>query len=160
MIPDRSAPGPRILAMFRRFGGLPGGAWILSRILSRMVPYTGTIKPTVEQLRPGYARVSIRDRRAVRNHLGSVHAIALANLGEYAAGLALLAGLPGDVRGIVTGLRVEYLKKARGPLVAESRSRAPEAVDAPVDHAVVAEIVDRDGDIVARITADWRLSPR
>lgn len=159
MIPDRSAPGRQILAMFRRLDGRPGGSWIFARIMARMVPYTGTIKPTVEELRPGYARVSIRDRRAVRNHLGSVHAIALANLGEYTSGLAALTGLPADVRGIVTGLRVAYLKKARGPLVAESRSRAPDAVDAAVDHAVVAEIVDRDGDIVARITANWRLSP-
>jgi len=128
--------------------------------MARMVPYTASIKPTVEELRPAYARVSIRDRRAVRNHLGSVHAIALANLGEYASGLASLTALPFDIRGIVVGLHVEYFKKARGPLVAESASRAPETVDGPVDHSVVAEIRDRDGDVVARVTTDWRLAKR
>ena len=129
-------------------------------IMARMVPYTASIKPTVEELRPGYARVSIRDRRAVRNHLGSVHAIALANLGEYTSGLASLTGLPPDIRGIVVGLHVEYFKKARGRLVAQSTARAPEAVDGPVQNSVSAEIKDGDGDVVARVTTDWQLSPR
>lgn len=157
-MPDVPTSATRLLALWGRLAPVPGGRWLFGRLFGRVVPYTGSVRPRVEALAPGHARVSMRDRRSVRNHLASVHAIALANLGEAATGLALVGALPPTARGILRELRVTFLKKARGTLVAECRCTVPE-VRETVDVEVSAVIRDEAGDEVAHVTACWRLGP-
>lgn len=156
MARTNETPGDRLKSMWSTLSPLPGGRWIFSRLLGLMVPYTNSIRSTVLEFEPGHARVLMRDRRRVRNHLRSVHAIALANVGELVTGLSLISGLGSDLRAILTGLDIRYTKKARGPLVAEAMCTIPEVVDS-IDHPVEATIRDEDGDVVAIVTARWRL---
>jgi acyl-coenzyme A thioesterase PaaI-like protein len=125
----------------------------------RKVPYTGTVRPQVLELRPGYAKVTMSDRRRVRNHLNSIHAIALANLGEMTSGLAVTTWLPANARGIPVSLSITFLKKARGALTAEARCPIPDA-SRDAEHDFVSEIKDASGDVVARTTVRWRIGPR
>src|SRR4051794_12602708 len=117
--------------------GVPGGKAVFSRLVGRMAPYTGTIHAQVTVLRSGYAEVQMADRKAVRNHLDCVHAVALANLAELAGNVALAYSLPDDARFIVSGMEIEYVKKARGTIVATGEPPVPKtsgraAYDVPV----------------------------
>lgn len=151
-------PGERLANAWNRLSPWPGGRWLFSRLIGRMVPYSGSISATVLELRPGFARIRLRDHRAVRNHLDSIHAVALLNLAELTSGLAMLVGAPRGIRSIVTGISMEYTKKARGRLTCESRADFP-AIDSAMEHVVHATIRDEEGDEVARASVRWRLSP-
>lgn len=160
MTSSLDAPGARLLASWGRLARLPAGPWLFSRALGRRVPYTGSLGARVEALERGRARVRLRDRRAVRNHLGSVHAVALANLGELATGLAVLTALPPGVRGIVLRLEVDYLRKARGTLTAEARWSPPEPPalpTLPAEAIAEARIHDAGDEIVAIVRSTWKL---
>ena len=159
MSDDNASPGEKLLRNWRQLSRWPGGQRLFSWIVGRTAPYTGTLGARVTKLEPGHARVELRDRHRVRNHLESVHAVALVNLGEIATGLATLSGLPSTVRGIVVGLSAEYLKKARGRLVAECESRVVQVAER-VEHRAEAFIRDEAGDVVAKVTARWLLAPR
>jgi len=152
------APGERLRALWRRLAPLPGGKVLFSLLLGRLTPYSGTIGARVEELAPGFCRAALRDRRRVRNHLASVHAMALANFAELTSGLAVLAGLAPGVQGIVTGFSISYQKKARGRLIAECRVTGLEVTAERAQEAAVT-ISDATGEVVARATAQWRLRP-
>lgn len=144
--------------LWDRLSGKPGGKALFGVMLGRMAPYTGTIRPRVLELRPGYARVAMQDRRAVRNHLRSVHAIALMNLAEASSGLAMSYGLPDDARAILTGLSMEYLKKARGTLTAEAEVEVPRTNERR-EYTLESVVRDEAGEIVARAAARWLVGP-
>lgn len=154
-MPDVSA---RIRTLWTTLSPKPGGKALFSWALGRMVPYTGSIRPRVLELRAGYARVEMRQRRAVRNHLESIHAIALANLAEVASGLAVIYGFPPATRGILVGFTIEYVKKARGTLVAECDCGV---MDVSETTECEVEVVVRDtaGDVVVRARPRWRIGP-
>ena len=95
---------------------MPGGKTLFTRAICLKAPYFGSIDPHIQELRPGYCEVHIKDRRGVHNHLGTVHAIAMCNMAELAGGMATEVTIPTDARWIPVGMTVEYLRKARGNL--------------------------------------------
>jgi acyl-coenzyme A thioesterase PaaI-like protein len=131
----------------------------MGTLVGRLAPYTGTIRPEVLALEVGFARVRMADRRAVRNHLSSVHAIALMNLGEVSTGLAMMFSVPEDARGIITHLGMDYLVKARGPITAECRCEVPGSSESRT-YEVTADLTDASGQVVARALARWLVGPR
>lgn len=137
----------------------PMGKTLFSIALGRIAPYTGSIGARITELRKGYCKVILRDRKKVRNHLNSIHAMALVNLAEVSTGVAMMYSLPPSARGILTGFEIEYVKKSRGTITAECHC-APPATTERKEYLVETTLRDQNGDTVATATAKWLIGPK
>lgn len=146
----------KVLELWQSLSGKTFGKQLFSRAIKLMVPYTGSVSPLVLELEPGHAKVQIRDRWGVRNHLQCVHAVALMNLGEAVTGLAVMSLMPPGSRGIVRELSMEYVKKARGTITGEARVEIPTAPGSH-DFDVHGELRNSVGEVVARARARWKI---
>jgi uncharacterized protein (TIGR00369 family) len=150
-----------ILPLFRRMRRWPAGLWLFTRAICFKAPYFGSIAPRVEALDDGRCEATLRHRRRVTNHIGTVHAIALCNLAELAGGLMTEATLPASMRWIPKGMTVAYLRKAVGTMRAVATPATPlvesaEGYDADVD----VRITDPAGETVFTARIGMWISPR
>jgi acyl-coenzyme A thioesterase PaaI-like protein len=144
----------QVLSMFNSVG-----PQAFSKMACQMAPYFTTITPLISALRPGHATVQVPFSREITNHLGTVHAIAMCNAAELAAGTMTDVSIPAGARWIPKGMTVEYLAKAKSDVTAVADG---EAVDWQTegDKIVPVDIHDAEGKKVftARITMNVKLS--
>lgn len=150
-----------LLRTYQTFTKYPFGHWMFSKAVCFKAPYFGSISPKFTLLENGRCEATIKDRRAVHNHIGTVHAIALCNLAELCAGVMIDASLPKVMRWIPKGMTVSYLKKASGlmhgiatpniPIVSSST-----AYDLPIN----VDVFDTSGDKVFNAEIRMYMSPK
>src|SRR3546814_8802149 len=104
------------LTLYRHITRWPASHWLFSRAVCFKAPYFASIRPRIELLEQGRCVASLRHRRAVTNHIGTVHAIALCNLAELTGGLAIDASLPPAMLRIPKGMTVEIMLQANGQM--------------------------------------------
>jgi len=158
-LPDVESSGNFVRSSWDRISKMPGGRRLFSVMVGRAAPYTGSIGARVEELRDGYARVTLRDRPQVRNHIRCVHAIALANLAELTGNVAIAYSLPDDARFIVAGMSMDYLKKARGTITGICEAPIPES-DERREYEVHVSMCDESGEEVAHCILRTLVGPK
>ena len=148
-------------ALHRRLSTWPGGQWLFSKMVCFKAPYFGSIAPRITRLEPGLCEGRFNDRRAVHNHIGTVHAIALCNIAELVMGLMVDATTPAGMRWIPKGMRVEYLKKAQGTITATARLTTPlHLADAGYAVEVPVTLHNKSGELVCRAGINCWISPQ
>ncbi len=150
---------PRAIDAWNRLKGHAAGRWLFSRIVCWRAPYFASIRPRFVQLGDGRVEVHMRKRRRVTNHIGTVHAIAMANLCEVAAGTMMEALLDASMRWIPRGMTIRYLAKANSGLVAKAVMPAVICGESR-DVMVNVQVFDSQGLEVVQAEITMYLSPR
>jgi len=148
------------LSLWQRLATIPAGKWLFSRLVCFKAPYFSSIRPRFQTLRPGHSVVTIRKRRAVSNHIGTVHAIAICNLAEIAAGTMTEITVPGDYRWIPKGMTVEYLRKAETDLTAVAEISPVPNFEGTLELPVTVVVTDTSNQAVFRAVINMWVSPR
>ena len=147
----------KVLDIYNTCSRLPLGKWMFSKMVCLKAPYFHSIKPVYTRLEEGYGEVVMKNRRRVRNHINSVHAIAMCNMCEYVGGMVIECSIPSHLRWIPKEMRVEYLKVARTDLTASCRLEVADWQDA-MEVPVVVEVFDTRKVMVLRATITMHVS--
>jgi acyl-coenzyme A thioesterase PaaI-like protein len=138
------------LSAWQRLSSIPGGKWAFSRLVCAKAPFFSSISPRFEELGPGRAVVSIKKRRKVLNHIGTVHAIAMCNMAELAGGTMTDATIPTTHRWIPRGMSVQYLLKAETNLRAIAELDPIPAFSDRMDLVVPVKVLNTRDEVVFR----------
>ncbi len=148
-----------VLKLWKIFGGSSFGRWLVSKIVCFKAPYFSSIKPRFEQIKPGTVEVFLPRRRAVQNHINTVHAIAMCNAAELAGGTCLDVSLSSDFRWIPVEMHVKYLKMAKTDLKAICHIEDFAWTEAQ-DVIMPVGVFDKNGVEVFHADITMRISPR
>jgi acyl-coenzyme A thioesterase PaaI-like protein len=108
-----------LLDTYKKVTNYPFGRFFFNKGIGFVSPFFGKLKPNVVDLKPAFCVVEMKDRRGVRNHIGTINAGAMCSLAELTAGMAVDAGIPSHLRWLPKAMSVSYLKKAKGTLRAK-----------------------------------------
>jgi acyl-coenzyme A thioesterase PaaI-like protein len=143
-----------------------GSLIALNKVLTLGIPFNAPHGFKIKRLDSDNVIISLPNRKLNHNHLGGVHACAMATVGEFCAGMALLSSFGiSKYRLILSELNVKYTYQGRSHL---EGSCSPHQID---KEAVKKEletegkhfqelqtiIRDKNGQEVAIVTTTWQL---
>ncbi|WP_350561232.1 DUF4442 domain-containing protein [Psychrobacter sp. CAL346-MNA-CIBAN-0220] len=146
---------------------LPAGArsTILSKAFGKVVPYVGTTGVYYETVEPNKVVVSLNNSKAVQNHIGSIHAVAVTLLAETATGFILGLNLPSDRVLLIKSYSVNFYRPLRKGQVAAiatlSNEQRLDILNTPKGEMVIPCVInDRESDrerdpIIVEMTWAW-----
>ncbi len=152
-------PKNQALTLWNKIGHTNFGRWVVSKGVCFIAPYFSTIKPVFTVMERGHVEITMKKRRAVHNHIKTVHAIAMCNAAELVGGFCIDISLNADYRWIPVGMEVKYLKMAKTDLRAVCKVESYDWEGAQ-EVIMPVSIFDTNGDEVFSAKISMKISPK
>lgn len=114
-------PDNALMKRYRQLEQWPGGRKLFTLAVCRRAPYFSTVRPRLLTLEQDFCSALIQKRRAVENHIRTLHVIAICNGLEFAMGVMAEVSIPPHLRWIPKGMEVRYTGKADSDIRVEAR---------------------------------------
>ena len=143
-----------------------GNPLALDRLMRVALPFNRPHRIRIAAISDEVVEVALPDRKSNHNHLGGMHACAIATALEFASGASILleVGMR-DYRIIMSRLEIDYLAKPKGNCVAQAKRNTPEvrgltgALEAEGVARMVqrSSLLDASGDHCTEAVVHWHL---
>lgn len=138
----------------------------LDRLMRVALPFNRPHRISIASVSSDGVDIALPDRRSNRNHLGGMHACAMATALEFGSGASVLleVGMQ-DYRIIMSRLEVDYLAKPKGDCVVRVQRNTPEVQglsgvlerEGVARVALTSSLFDARGEHCARALVHWHL---
>jgi acyl-coenzyme A thioesterase PaaI-like protein len=142
------------------------GLMVLQKVLNSAIPFNLPHKFKFIELSEVKTRISLPYIKYNRNHLGGIHACAIAALGEYSSGLAILKKFGfTKYRIILSDLHVNYIKQAKEEVTGEVKIDQEELTrvikelnsEGISEISLATNIINNNDEIVSVVQSTWQL---
>jgi len=136
----------------------------LTTFFGKLVKFTGTAGIKIEELTDRRAVISLKNKKSVQNHIGSVHAVASILIAESATGYLIGMNVPDTSVPVIKTIKADYVKRAKGNMKAvasltEEQISAMQTLDKG-ETVVPVIITDADGKEPILMEMVWAWTPK
>lgn len=136
----------------------------LTTFFGKLVKFTGTTGIKVEELTGKRAVVSLKNKKSVQNHIGSVHAVASILIAESATGYLIGMNVPDSSVPVIKTIKADYVKRAKGDMKAvasltDEQVKALQTLDKG-ETTVSVVVTDADGKEPILMEMVWAWTPK
>ena len=112
------AKSNRLSKLVKASSRLPQGirTALLSKTFGRVVPMVGSARIRYEQVSHNQVMVSMPNHKAMQNHIGQVHACAMALLAETATGFVTAMNVPDSAVVLIKSIKIDYKRPTQGAM--------------------------------------------
>ena len=107
----------RLTKLVKATSRLPQGmrTALLSKTFGRVVPMVGSAKIRYQEVSASKVVVSMVNHKAMQNHIGQIHACAMALLAETATGFVTAMNVPDSAVVLIKSLKVDFKRPTKAP---------------------------------------------
>ncbi|WP_180033827.1 DUF4442 domain-containing protein [Acinetobacter sp. YH12233] len=114
------AKSNRLTKLVEATSRLPQGmrTALLSKTFGRVVPMVGSAKIRYQEISASKVVVSMANHKVMQNHIGQIHACAMALLAETATGFVTAMNVPDSAVVLIKSLKVDFKRPTKGAMTA------------------------------------------
>lgn len=137
---------------------------LITFLFAHQVKFAGTAGIEFELLEQGRAVLVLKNRKKAQNHIGTLHAAAMALLAESATGAVLGMSLPDTRIPLLKSMQIDYRKRAQKDLRAEAtlteKERERIATQEKGEIAIAVKVTDQTGQEPISCQFIWAWVPK